>query len=68
MNEKRIHEEEDGEERGRRIGGRRGYCSLHGGRLLKSVSGRYRSEAMGEKQNVVTLSTIIYLILVCARE
>ena len=68
INEKRIQEEEDGEKRGRRIGGRRGYCPLHGGRLVKSVSGRYRSEPMGEKQNVVTLSTTIYLILVCARE
>ena len=50
---------EDGEKGRRRIGGRRGYCPLHGGKLVKSVSGRYRSEAMGEKQNVVTLSTTI---------
>ena len=57
INEKRIQEEEDGGKGGRRIGGRRGYCPLYGGKLVKSVPGRYRSEAMGEKQNVFTLST-----------
>ena len=67
INEKRIQEEEDGEKRGRRIGGRRGYCSLHGGKLVQSVSGRYQSEAMGEKQNIVTL-TQQYTLSLSARE